>query len=344
MSEIEQEQNAGTGLAVQSGRDTTFNQGITVDQVCMLLDSMSANMKLGVALMDDRFKEFKLEVMKRLDDEAALQREAFKDPDFLYVLAKAQHQYARTDDTVRHKNLLDLIVLRSKQNESGRLALTLNDAVDKASVLTRNEFAELSMCFLIRNTQFKTQSIQELSTHLNRCLVPLLDDISVEHSSYTYLESHSCASIDITSLEFRNALLHSYGGLFSKGFDNDWVTTHFAGASDGDRIQLLIPCLNDSSKVQLAALSRHLFLEKGALTSVNPDNLNSLYTAFEGTFWTEAEIIENLSPLVPDIARAFELWNTTALKNLILTSVGTALGYTNVAQFGFDADLSIWIK
>ena len=57
------------------------------------------------------------------------------------------------------------------------------------------------------------------------------------------------------------------------------------------------------------------------------------------------EIIELIAPDVPAIRTLAELWEQTPLKQLHLTSVGIAIGFSNMRRMNpkFDADLSIWI-
>ena len=50
-------------------------------------------------------------------------------------------------------------------------------------------------------------------------------------------------------------------------------------------------------------------------------------------------------PSVPEIRRLDQLWHSTPLKNLSLTTVGIAIGHANLARLsGFKSDLSIWIQ
>ncbi len=48
---------------------------------------------------------------------------------------------------------------------------------------------------------------------------------------------------------------------------------------------------------------------------------------------------------VPEIDFLFDVWQSTPLKNVMLTSTGIAIGHANVSRVvGFDAELNVWIK
>ena len=51
----------------------------------------------------------------------------------------------------------------------------------------------------------------------------LVSEISREQSSYTYLESRGCASIEMGELDLLRIFYSSYGGLFSNGFDRQML-------------------------------------------------------------------------------------------------------------------------
>lgn len=57
-----------------------------------------------------------------------------------------------------------------------------------------------------------------------------------------------------------------------------------------------------------------------------------------------AEIRAELIAALPWMAQLFDLWDSTPIKNLTLTSVGIALAHANMKKrTGRDFDLSIWL-
>ena len=66
---------------------------------------------------------------------------------------------------------------------------------------------------------------------------------------------------------------------------------------------------------------------------------------FEGKFMSMPDIEKILTPIIPDFTIFVDLWANTPLHKLSLTSVGIAIGYSNMKRIGdFTADLSVWIK
>lgn len=56
------------------------------------------------------------------------------------------------------------------------------------------------------------------------------------------------------------------------------------------------------------------------------------------------EIKEYLTSLRPQMASLFEIWDSTPMKHMTLTSVGFAIAHANIKrQAGMEFDLSKWI-
>ena len=81
---------------------------------------------------------------------------AFEDPDFQFLVGSAQRASGRCGDEQVIDNLVGLISERSREKNRGRLALALNEAVEIAPTLTPNEFAALSLAFLLKHTRNAT--------------------------------------------------------------------------------------------------------------------------------------------------------------------------------------------
>ena len=73
--------------------------------------------------------------------------------------------------------------------------------------------------------------------------------------------------------------------------------------------------------------------------------ISQVWANFEGTIRNGADLIDLLASEFSEFRSLVDLWDKTPLKHLELTTVGTAIGYANLARVtGFDADLGIWIK
>ena len=299
-------------------------------------------------IVDERMADFEQRLVQRFEDPAQANAEAFKDPDFQYLLTRAQHAYARNGEAEMADTLVDIIAERSKISERNRLMMALNSAVETAAVLTPNEFSELSLCFLLRYTARKDViGLNSFKQYFSNQITPLLPDLSREISSYQYLEATQCASIDVTSVDLRNVFVTNYGGVFCKGFTLDELKNHLPeGLKDVfDNNSLLIPCLHDSSKLQFDVSNSEVLEKKLSGTSLNQDQRQNLRGLFENRFWSEADFTEILTPQLSEFGTLLDLWKNTPLNNLKLTSLGIAIGHSNLRRVcGFDTDLSVWIK
>ena len=226
MSDRDQRQQADNGaLAVQSGRDTIVQVGLNAEQMQAIISELARQIPALAAVArevaDARLHAFEERILEKFANSKKANSNAFKDPDFQYLLTRAQHAFARSGDDATRDTLVDLIAKRSLETQRSRLSLTLNEAVEKSAVLTKNEFAELSLCYLLRQTITGVGNIRQLAAHLRKYVSPLLPDISREEASYRYIVAQSCATISMGQIDAVSLIRRTYGGLFSKGFSAD---------------------------------------------------------------------------------------------------------------------------
>src|SRR5229473_350490 len=147
MSQQDQDVRGGS-LAVQSGRDTVIQHGLSPAQMKEIMEAIASQLPGYAAvareIVDERLRDFEQRVIGRFADTSSTRSEAFKDPDFQHVVIRAQNAYARSGDEQVRETLVDLIARRSMETDRTRLLLSLDEAVEKAALLTKNEFAELS--------------------------------------------------------------------------------------------------------------------------------------------------------------------------------------------------------
>lgn len=346
-----QSQDASDGaLAVQSGRDTNI-QGITTEQMRHIIESLAAQLPAYAALareiVDARLVDLEDRLMLRMAEKSDERTQSFRDPDFLYLVNRAQSAYARSGDETVRDTLVDLIDNRSKQTERNRLTLSLNEAVETASVLTRNEFAALSLCFLLKNTRNHTVlSIDTFINYYETHIDPLIPDMPEDEASYSYIEAQRCGSISVMTHDLRNILMTSYGGIFNNGFDKWQITDHLPdNYKDAINTLLIRPCINDHSKMQFDAANKEAFDLILHNIGIEPEIMTNAWNMFTGTFWSEDELLERLNGRIATIDKLFRIWATTPLRNLNLTSTGIAIAHANLVRVAdWKSDLSIWIK
>jgi hypothetical protein len=146
MTRQDQSVDAG-GVAMQAGRDVVVHQGISAEQMTEIMVAMGKQVAVFAdearRIADERIAVFRHSILKRFAEPNRADPEAFKEPDFQYLLADAQEAVARSGDEAVRETLVDIVARRSLEKNRSRLALTLNDAATRAANLTQNEFAAL---------------------------------------------------------------------------------------------------------------------------------------------------------------------------------------------------------
>lgn len=354
-----QDQNVETGgQAIQAARDViiTKNAAMSAKQMMEIMAAMAKQLAAFTEeanrTMDERLHSFRDEVLKRFANQETSNSEAFKDPDFQFVLRDAQEAYARSGDDAVRDTLVDIIARRSMETKHDRLAMALNDAARKAPSLTKNEFAELSLCYILRYTKTNTViSFQSFLANVASQIMPFVPDISEEAASYWHLESQGCAKIEVGEIQIIEIFRRVYGGVLGKGFDRKQLEDHLGAdrrsALDGNNdqgIPWIIPCVNDNAKFQPNALDRQQFIDRTKATGLGEERLNNVWNLFENTIFSENELIERMS-VIPNVTELFSKWKNTPLKRLSLNTVGMAIAHANAVRvINFGAPLTIWIK
>lgn len=331
---------AKDATAIQSGRD--INIGFTAEQVMeAIAEHIPVFGAIAREIVDARNTDFKADVLRKIAAHEA-RIEAFGDPAFVATLNIAQTNYAKTDEPIVGETLIDLIARRSKETERSRKALTLDQCVEIAGYLTKEEFAALSLHFLFRYT--KTNEIANFASFtalLRQNIDPFIDDVSQEASAYSYLEAHRCASISMGSVNLLTILSNSYSAFITKGFEKDEVEGRLSDLPN----HLVTPCIFNATKFQLEGQNDEVFRTAAQHSGVPEALIVAAIEINRSTLMTLDEVKKLLRYQVPNFLRFCDLWEKTPLQNMTLTSAGMAIGYSNAARLaGFTADLGIWIK
>ena len=84
----------GSSVAIQSGRDTTINQGLTATDMKQIIEAIASQHTAYAAvareLVDARLTNFEQRILERFANPNTARSEAFKDPDFQYTFSRAQ--------------------------------------------------------------------------------------------------------------------------------------------------------------------------------------------------------------------------------------------------------------
>jgi len=356
----DQRQKAGEkSLVVQSGGDTHINLGVTAEDMRQILGALGATqIEAATAAAREevriRIDEIGRRIVEIFSQGGRGNPAAFNDPDFQYLLTRAQHAFARSGDDRVADTIIDVIAERSKLTKRDRLMMTLNDAVETAATLTRAEFAVLSLVFLLKRT-INTAIGDKYSfiEFFHEQISPLLSDIDASDSCFQYLESQRCANIQLTTAKLQSILHNLYGGIFSKGFTDEELMRHLpegkkeilGAAKRTDGQTLLVECLNDPSRIQFRAQNHTAAIKELDAFDLNDNERKNLGAMYQNTFMPLNEIQELVNDEIPDFHMLVDIWDHSSINRLQLTSLGTAIGHSNLRRLtGFSTDLSIWIN
>jgi hypothetical protein len=271
--------------------------------------------------------------------------EAFRDPDFQRMFNDAQEAYVRSGDDVVRENLVDLIARRSLEKQRSRLSITLNDAATRAAFLTANEFATLSLTYLVRHTQEGIRNFQAFADYISNRLMPFVADVSTEEASYWHLEAQGCATLEMGAIDLFAALRERYGGVLGSGFDRATLENHLPDGKKNALDAYVIGCVNDPSKLQPNGMNKDIFLEVAKPSGLSVEEITNVWNGFANTIPQEEQILQRLEPVVPMVRSLFDLYKNTPLKHLKLNTIGIAIAHANAVRvIKFSAPLDVWIK
>ena len=149
-------------------------------------------------------------------------------------------------------------------------------------------------------------------------------------------------------LDLHKILRQTYSGIFQRGFTLEELQNSVPEDQRSMFVNhpLLIPCLNDATKLQFNALSKDDLLQSLLKIGMSQNTASSVAAFSEGHAWESEELSKKLSELIPDFPTLIDIWENTPLKQLKLTSLGIAVGYCNARRTiaSWAGDLSIWIK
>lgn len=353
MFEKNQDQNVGDGaLAVQAGGDVHLTQnGLSYSEVRdVALDVFRANFfHLAGPAMETakaRAEEITENFLKKLQKENPNGFGKGQDPDFQHALFTVQREYARNGDEDLGDLLIDLLVDRSKQEQRDILQIVLNESLSTAPKLTNKQLAVLAIIFLFRYTLDRgIGNHQILGEYFDRYVLPYSSMLITNSSCFQHLQFTGCGS---TAQMGRNLTLESildrtYTGLFFKGFDPGEIESR--GITNGADINFFIPCINDSSKIQIRANSIEILNENLTKHNVSDEDKEKIRSLFNEWKMDHNEIREKCISIRPYMTTVFEFWAHPSANTFLLTSVGMAIGHANIKRLtGEFASLSIWIN
>ena len=344
----DQTQNvADHATAIQAGGD--INIGITYTEArAIALDVAKSTFYelTGTAKItaEIRVEEITDQVIKKLEKEFPEGLQKAKDPDFQYALYTVQKEYARNGDQDLGSLLVDLLVDRSKHDQRDILQIVLNESLSTAPKLTDTHLATLAVIFLFKHTQnFEIGNHETLGRYLDKHLFPFISKISKNQAGYQHLVFSGCGSTSLGGNSLENIFGIVYQGQFLKGFNHSEIINQAISIGQDDRF--FIPCLNDTSKLQIRANNKEILEKHLSTQEISSEDQAKILQLFNLEKMNDHEIKEKIIEIRPYMAEVFEIWNNSEMQTFTLTSVGMAIGHANIKRLiGEFANLSIWIN
>jgi hypothetical protein len=345
---MRQRQTGGDQSLNVQGENVTINYGLSVEDVrSIALDVFRANFHELAAGAEQTARKRAEELIDRFLTELQKRNpeglQTARDPDMQYALFLAQREYARVGDPDLGELLVDLMVDRTAQPKRSLLQIVLNESIYVVPKLTASQIAALSLLFLLKYANSSDiRDPDAFTEYLHTIICPILELVPTGDVSYQHLEYAGCGTVG-NPFSLRDVFVTSYPGLFSKGFSAESVPRMIPELEADSRI--FRACFNDGSKIQVDAITESEAREKAAQLgldkSIEERVVNLLYHSVMGPTEMQAFVIQ----LEPCSLALFELWESTMLKNMTLSSVGMAIGHSNLRHtFGERSDLSDWIN
>jgi hypothetical protein len=344
-----QQQHSGDDVTnVQAGRDATVvYQGLSVEEAReVALDVFRQNFIELRGIAEDiargRAEKITEDFLRELERQPPDSLQTAADPDLQRALFHAQSEFACSGEEDLEQALVDLLVDRAAESGRGIRTLALNEAISSAPKLTAGQRRAIAICFLHRYTSwYGTPTLESYYRGRFRTnSMPLALDLPAHESAYQHIISVGAGGDAIGPTALGAALLHLDPGWFTRGFTADEAQPL------GDHLgnpALIMPCIRDSSRLQLTAMHEHE-VQLVAASAGLPDLSASLLPLLRRGAMTPQEVRDDVVANVPEARRLFEVWDTTMLGRLTLTTVGTAIGHAYWRRVtGGSASLAIWI-
>lgn len=351
MTRTDQNQKvASSGIAIQSGGDTNISNGVSTEQIQEIIQTLSDQLPkyaaIAAGIVDQRLKEFEKRIIEKFEVDDQLNREAFCDPDFQFLLLESQKNYARSGDRDSLGLLEELLAERSKCAGASRQALTINRAVTIVPQLTCEEISILSISFAVKQVKLvNPYSLEIVGNFLKKAIDPFVDNFSDNYNAYKYIESVGCGVISMGEISLPNAIISTYDRLLRRGRDMADV------ARDAqDHFEQLIGCgifelrsgfvhtnIDDPEQFKIAVENSGISLDEAQINSY----LSSI-TSCQNL--DQDEVIDRISEEYANFREISDKWSFSEIKKLNLTSVGSAIGYMSLRRYVTLPDIGIWVN
>lgn len=337
--------NESTNLQAQG--NITINNGLgyeDVKQICIDLfrDNFLALQNEAQNTIKKRFEEFTNNLIEALKNESQINLNAAKDPDLQYAIFTSQKEYARSGKEYLLNLLTDLLIDRFKVEEHDFKKIVLNEAIQAANKLTKQQLNIMSLVFLGAESVKGVTDVNFFVNHL-KTFLPFCDDYKGGAFDFRHIEYVGCGNIHFIGSKLTDHLKTNYAGVLSKGFEVEKIKE--LSLTTEQIKQFIIPCLRDNKKIQINALNHNVIADIGLKLGMDMENISRLKKLQDDYLYTEEEIVELLAAISPQLLTLNTFWSTTNLGQLKLTTVGIAMAQANITRItGEKYELNIWLN
>jgi len=330
--------------------NTTNHYGLTYsDAKEIALDVFNSNFPRlraeAAATAQERAEDVTEKFFLKLNERNPEAIKEFEQPAMQDALFTVQKQYAKSGDQELGDLLVDILVDRAAEPKRNMLQIVLDEALTVAPKLTVEQLDTITLNFLLLLTRrLDCATYVGLVNYFTTKICPFIDGLTSEQTYYNHIEYLGCGHVRAGSYgQLENNLRQTYKGFFSKGFSLEDIESEF---SNDIRLQgLLIPCFHNPEKLQFNFYDDVVLESMSKEKGFSDEEIIKLKSLFERTTMQQNEVKELLILAIPAIKRIFEVWDSSPIKNLELTSVGVAIAHANYRRKTSDTmNLSIWIK
>lgn len=341
--------NSGSGKQenYQAEKIVVHHNGMTVTEATALIDTLfQANFpKLEVVAKEAAEKNiqaFKTEFMTEMSQKLSPEEfERFSSPDIQAGLYQAVYSAARKDSSELRQMLSHLIIKRVKNDQDELKQVVLNEAIPTVAKLTQNQMKILALCFMLKQTSYRTVMPWEVFKGIfERSIRPLID-FKGSRPEILHLQYAGCGKVEeVFSSDLGDVLKNAHPFPFSKPLSQEEIDQHQLPVDIGSGLLIGVNGFyhfNVTSKNELEKKVK----EKG----FDEEKVRQLIAIYESKSPLAKEVREKMESEMEWTKGLFERYQNTVLSQLTLTSVGMAIAIAYYEKaVGGNLDLDIWIN
>lgn len=349
MGSKQNQEASGNSIAVQAGGDV--NIGADIHQVMQAVQlNIGMFSEVARAIVDERLANFELRLVEKFSTGSVDAVQSFSDPDFQGSLHKAKSVYARSSSDELNDVLADLVYRRALEVSRNRIALTLNEAIDRSANLSRTDFINLAVLFYILCTTVHGKiSVEYIAERFKEHIGPFVGELDLDEYSLDYLHSQGLFLVGPSDRSLKpNPLEHviktSYSEAFNTGMSGEEIEDIPALSHNIIREVLVRPCYFDKDKYVLnITIGKLRELElKHSLYNGIADAYSSKVSSRLASNDAVAEAITRHFPQYSVLSKKYNSSRAGVIK---LSAVGVAIAHSFIAQnTGFSGALSLWLR